>query len=78
MRITKYDRVIMRYNIMLNIERIPCNNEKDKWMIEFSRYLLRKLFKMEQKDMEKTILKEFDFEKHEYQNDTLYFLNKRG
>jgi hypothetical protein len=77
MKITKYDRGIMRYNLFLNLERIPVNNEKDRWMHEFSKYLLDKLFKMERQDMEKEMLKTHDFEKHEYPNETIYYLKKR-
>ena len=77
MKLSKYDRVIMRYNIFLNLEKVPIENEKDRWMAEFSRYLLNKLFKMEKKDMEESMLEDFDFVKHEYENETIYHLKKR-
>ena len=77
MKISKYDRVIMRYNLLLNLERVPIENEKDRWMAEFSRYLLNKLFKMEKKDMEESMFEDFDFVTYEYENETIYHLKKR-
>jgi len=78
MKLSKYDRVILRYNLLLNLERIPAINDKDIWMQEHSRYILNKLFKMEKKDMEETIFENFDFVKHEYEGETIYHLKKRN
>lgn len=68
----------MRYNLLLNLERIPAMTDKDIWMQEFSRYLLNKLFRMEKKDMEETMFEDFDFVKHEYEGETIYHLKKRN
>lgn len=76
-KLTEYDLTIIRYNLLLNMEHAPVKTEKDKWMYEHSRYLFRKLERMQMPKVEKMLNKEFGMTiigKKEFPDESFYYI----